>query len=184
MRVENDLRRQLFVEPRIQGALVRRVALYWVFCLLTIAALLLCWHIYVKPGRPLAFHLDQMWFFYGPAFVASFLVIPVVLIDIVRLSHRFSGPLIRLRQALRQLAEGDDVDPLLFRDSDFLQELVPEFNAVARRLRDSTPDFSSREGIDLELTDPELVAPAAFVPEPFESGDSAFAGTLVGASAD
>ena len=44
-------RKQIFVDAKVQGALVLRVALYWVFCLLTVALMLLCWRILTGPAR-------------------------------------------------------------------------------------------------------------------------------------
>ena len=38
-----DMRRFIFVDPKIQGALVVRVALYWIMCLVTVGLMLLCW---------------------------------------------------------------------------------------------------------------------------------------------
>jgi len=36
----NHLRKQLFVDPKVQGTLVVRVVFYWVVCLITITLML------------------------------------------------------------------------------------------------------------------------------------------------
>jgi hypothetical protein len=54
--------------------------------------------------------------------------------DMLRLSHRFAGPMLRFRRAMRDLGRGEQVEPLRFRDGDFWQEMAAEFNAVLQRV--------------------------------------------------
>ena len=129
------LRKHLFVDPKVQGALVVRVVLYWFFCLLTITLMLLCWRIVTGPARMFYTHFDDMWFFYGPAAIASLVLLPLVAVDIVRLSNRFVGPMLRLRRSMRDLARGETVEPLEFRDGDYWQDFAREFNTIAARLK-------------------------------------------------
>lgn len=131
-----QMRKRLFVDPRVQGALVMRVVLYWIVCLITITLMLLCWRILTGPARFFYTQFDDMWFHFGPALVASFLLLPLVIVDIVRLSNRFVGPLLRLRRSLRALARGEDVEPIQFRDGDFWQEFAEEFNALLARVQE------------------------------------------------
>jgi len=129
------MRKHLFVDPKVQGALLLRVIFYWFVCLLTIALMLLCWRIVTGPAQLFYTHLDEMWFQYGPACVASLLLLPLVIVDVLRFSNRFSGPLLRLRRSMRQLAQGEDVEPIEFRDGDFWKEFAQEFNAVVARVQ-------------------------------------------------
>lgn len=132
------VRKHLFIDPKVQGALVVRVALYWVVCLITMTLMLLCWRILTGPARIFYTHFDDMWFFYGPAVVASFLLLPLVIVDIVRLSNRFAGPMLRLRRSMRNLARGEHVQPIKFRDGDFWHDFAEEFNTLAARLQQET----------------------------------------------
>lgn len=144
-------RKKLFVDPKVQGALVLRGVVYWLFALLAITLLLLCWRVWAVPGRPFAFHFDHLWFFYAPALFASLLLLPVVLMDIIKLSSRFVGPLVRLRNGMRALARGERVAPIRFRKGDFWQEFAQEFNAVAARLNQLQSDRDSTESEEEEL---------------------------------
>ena len=128
-------RKQLLVDYAVQGALLLRVTLYWTFTLTTIALMLLCWRILTGPARLFYLHFDDMWFHYGPALIASCIMLPIVLLDIVKLSNRFVGPLVRLRRSLRLLANGQPVAPIQFREGDYWQEIADEFNAVAARVQ-------------------------------------------------
>jgi len=128
-------RRHMFVDPKVQGALVARVVLYAVVCFITISMMLLCWRILTGPARMFHTHFDDMWFFYGPALVASVILLPLVIVDIIRLSNRFAGPMLRLRRAMRELARGEKVAPIKFRDGDFWQDFADDFNALLTRVQ-------------------------------------------------
>ena len=132
------VRKQLFVDPKVQGALVLRVVLYWIVCLVTITLMLLCWKMLVTP-RVLYTHFDDLWFHHGPAVIASFLLLPLIILDIVRLSNRFAGPMLRLRRSMRALAQGERVQPIHFRQGDFWQDFADEFNTLAARLQQEPP---------------------------------------------
>jgi methyl-accepting chemotaxis protein len=144
------LRKRLFVDPKVQGALIARVVLYWVACLITIALMLLCWDIITGPTRLFYMHFDDMWFYYGPPAIASCLLLPLVIVDIIRLSNRFVGPLLRLRRSMRALARGENVEPIEFRGGDFWHDLADEFNAVRARIR----QLSARNESEIEDEEP------------------------------
>ena len=130
------VRKQIFVDPKVQGALVFRVIAYWTVCLLTISSMVLCWRMLTGPARLPLSHIDDMWFQLGPALIASFIILPLVIYDIVKISNRFTGPLLRLRRCMRALAAGEQVKPIHFREGDFWKDLAEEFNAVAARVQD------------------------------------------------
>ena len=86
-----------------------------------------------------------MWFFYGPAAIASFLLLPLVIVDIIRFSNRFVGPLLRLRRSMRALARGEYVEPIEFRDNDFWYDFADEFNAVRARILQLSAEVESKK---------------------------------------
>ncbi len=149
MILKKSLRRHLFVDPKVQGTFVVRAILYWVAFLITAALLLLCWRILTGPARMFYTHFNDMWFFYGPAIVASMLLLPLVVIDIVRVSNRLVGPMVRLRRSMRELARGEHVEPITFREGDFWQQFAEEFNSVVARVQSETdtaePETERRE---------------------------------------
>jgi hypothetical protein len=139
------LRKRLFVDPKVQGALVGRAVLYWVVCLVTITLMLLCWRVITGPARLFYMHFDEMWFHYGPAMVASLLLLPLVIIDVIRTSNRFAGPMLRLRRAMRAVARGESVEPLEFRNADYWHEFASEFNDLLRYLEQLKADRRSHD---------------------------------------
>ena len=140
-------RKHLFVEPKVQGLLVARVVLYWIVCLISITLFLLSWRIVTGPARIFYTHFDDMWFHYGPALIASLLLLPLMIIDVIRFSNRFVGPMLRLQRSMRQLARGEDVEPIEFRDADFWQEFATAFNALRIRIQASAihPELEQKE---------------------------------------
>ncbi|HZZ29263.1 MAG TPA: hypothetical protein VFE46_14795 [Pirellulales bacterium] len=128
------IRKRLFIDRKVQGALMLRAVEYWFCCLLTVALALLAWSLITGPDQPLVqFFLDS-WRFFLPTAVVSLLILPLLVYDILRLSNKFTGPLFRLRRELRRLAAGEQVPPMHFREGDFWPDLADEFNAVAQRM--------------------------------------------------
>ena len=127
------LRKRFLVDYRVQGALVVRVVLYWLTCLLTVILLLLGWRMAAGPVRPLNVQLRELWSLFEPVAVASLLLLPVVIFDLLRVSNRFAGPMFRLRRSLHELAQGKPVATVQFRQSDFWQEFADDFNTVAAK---------------------------------------------------
>lgn len=138
-------RRQLFVDPKVQGALIVRTVAYWGFCLIAVTMMLLLWRVFSVPGRTFAFHVDWLWFHYAPAAIASLLLLPIIVLDSMRMSNRFAGPLVRLRRAMRRLAEGENVQPINFRDDDFWSECAEDFNRMLARQQCVMQEKSSEQ---------------------------------------
>jgi hypothetical protein len=130
-------RLHLFVDPPVQIALMIRVVCYWVVCLVAINLLHLCWYMVTAPTHSWSMLLDNLWFDAARACEVSLVLLPLVLFDLLRVSNRFVGPLLRVRQSMRQLARGEHVDPIEFRGSDFWQEFASEFNAVLSQVQKS-----------------------------------------------
>ncbi len=127
-------RRQLYVDRKVQGGLILRTVIYWFFCLISIVLLLTCWTVLTGPRQTAGDLFAGLWFRYGPALVASIILLPIVVVDCARFSNRFAGPIFRLRRCLRRLADGEHVGPIHFRENDFWQDMPVAFNHIARRL--------------------------------------------------
>ena len=130
-------RKRLCVDSKIQGALMLRVTAYWLFWLLTTTGTLLAWKHVTTPTRLLHTNFNDMLFHYGPVIVVAVLLLPLVILDVLRLSNRFVGPFVRLRKAMRQVGLGQNVEPIRFRNGDFWQEFAEEYNAVLARLNNA-----------------------------------------------
>lgn len=132
---EYQNRKQLYHGSKVQAALLARVVLYWCAYMVAVAAFVLVWRIVTGPARIFYTHFDDMWFHFGPAVVASFLLLPLLVWDMLKLSNRFVGPLTRLRKHFRMGARGEEVPPIHFREGDFWHEVSEEFNAMIAELQ-------------------------------------------------
>jgi hypothetical protein len=138
--VNDQQRRRFLVDPKVQGSLLLRVFTYWaaclsaVFLLLAIVPLAVCGMVVESPPpvtQLLAETCRALW----PALLASLMVLPFILIDCLRLSNRFAGPMLRLRRAMNRLARGESVEPIKFRDEDFWYDFTEDYNRLAVRVR-------------------------------------------------
>ena len=138
-------RTKLLVDGKIQGTLAVRAALYWGFCLLTLTLMLLCWRVATGPIQPFLSHMEEMWGQFGPVAIASLLLLPIVIVDILRTSNRFAGPMFRLRKSMQRLARGEEIEPIKFREGDFWQDFAEDFNAIAARFGAEKQDAATAQ---------------------------------------
>jgi hypothetical protein len=132
--VMRHLRKRLFVDAPVQGSLLRRVITHWFVFAISLAVILGVVQFF---QNPLASWSEQLAMFprrHGLTFVVLFLLLPAFLWDTMRVSHRFAGPVLRLRRMMRELAAGEDPGELRFRDGDFWMELGDYFNDIRSRL--------------------------------------------------
>lgn len=155
--MSTNRRRQIFCDREVQGALMLRVVMYWFFCLLTVTLMLVCWSVVSGPPRRFSVLFADLYVRYAPALAASLVVLPIVMIDVVRLSNRFAGPIKRLRDSMTALAEGNEVQPIKFREQDFWKPLAELFNAIAALKR---PTASKHPALFAEPVSPLLASPA------------------------
>lgn len=127
-----------YVDPQVQGALWRRLVLHW-FAYIGVAALLVVGLEWMNdPFRPFAEIVRSAWWAYSPLLLVLGCLIPVFVYDSIRLSHRFAGPVFRLRQVIHSLATGSTPERIEFRDNDFWKEIAQDMNRVIDRLGEGT----------------------------------------------
>jgi hypothetical protein len=126
-------RKRLFIDARVQSALLMRIVVYWFLNLLTVSLLLICWQIIDGPAVPLGerFDLGHLWHEHASVLLALLMTLPIILLDSVILSHRFVGPFFRIRSAIRTLKSGATIEPLRFRDKDFWQDVARDLNDLS-----------------------------------------------------
>lgn len=146
-------RKKTFVDPKVQGALVRRLVFHWCAFLGVAALVAFCLQVLSNPFRSLEEHAQQVWWTHGPFLLVMFFLLPVFILDTIKLSHRFAGPIYRLRNVVRGLANGDEFKPLKFREVDFWQGLADDFNRMVYRLKgESLDEPSAAPTLGIETT--------------------------------
>lgn len=153
-------RKKTFVDPKVQGALVRRLVLHWLAFVTVAGMVAFCLQVLSNPFRSMGEHAQQLWWTHGPFLLVMVFMLPVFVVDTIKLSHRFAGPIYRLRQMVRGLANGEEFKPLKFRDFDFWQGLALDFNKMVARI--SNQQYEEADGADQEQTEEQKeAAPAA-----------------------
>lgn len=142
-------RKKYFIDRKVQGELLTRVARYWVVSMTMVALLTILGWMFITPGLKALLDLRQQLpsLFSGMlvAVVASLLVLPAILFDFVRMTNRFAGPIFRLRRCMLQAAKGEKVAPLKFRDDDYWQEIADAFNQLLARIETTDSDTEAAE---------------------------------------
>ena len=124
-------RKQNYVDSSVQGALVRRIFMHWcVFFGVSTISILGMQTLLGDPGLTFMQRLSsQMGSF---VFIALMILamFPAFMLDAIRFSNRFVGPIVRFRRHLRELGDQQNSNHCNFRDSDFWTEMAAEFNRI------------------------------------------------------
>lgn len=155
-------RSKLYVDAQVQGTIVRRVITYWVYCLAFLVFPLFIGVTFSNPNLFFFEQLEKVWTQNWPMLLGMACMLPFFVFDSVKLTNRFSGPVLRFRHNLQRLAEGEQVQPMFFREDDFWQEMALDFNRVIDRINNAengNTDFS--DGSDCEDAQLEPVGSAS-----------------------
>ena len=132
--MKRKFRTRMMVDPKLQGALLVRTVMYWVLCVTVVMVLAGLQAVWSSNGAPGPVLLSRTVLAFGPALIASLLVLPMVAFDSVRFSNKFAGPMHRLKRLARDLADGKPVEPVNFREEDYWKELADQFNRLAEEV--------------------------------------------------
>ena len=129
-------RKRLFVDPQVQGSLVRQLIIHW-----SLACLLIFLYLFALQAFSNGFALNfqenlvSMWQQFGILGLVLLVVSPVFIYDSVKLSNRFVGPMVSFRRAIRGLANGEEIAELNFRRGDFWKDITVDFNKISQELQ-------------------------------------------------
>jgi hypothetical protein len=127
-------RTKKFIDVNVQGSLARRIIFHWLLFLLVASLASFILQVLSNPFRPLTAHLRDMWWTHGPFLLVLVFLLPVFVVDSIKLSHRFAGPIYALRRAMRDIVQGKPPRKLKFRRHDFWHDLAEDYNAMLLRL--------------------------------------------------
>jgi hypothetical protein len=149
-----EQRSRTFVDSKVQGALARRIIYHWLVFLLVASLTAFLLQVLSNPFLAMSEHVKDLWWTHGPFLFVLVFLLPVFVIDTIRLSHHFVGPMLSLDRAMRDVADGKPPRKLCFRRDDFWRGLADDYNAMIEHL---APDAKNTDEID---ADGELVAAA------------------------
>ncbi len=124
-------RKRNLVDQNVQGGLVRRMLFHWlVFLAATALTFVVLRAMLGDPrlsiGERLESHVGDF------VLLAALLVslLPAFMLDMIRFSNRFVGPLVRMRSHVRNMADGSEGERICFRKQDFWRDFADDFNAL------------------------------------------------------
>lgn len=123
-------RSKFLVDPQVQWAIGRRVIQHWAlfaFCLLTINATFL---LLMTVNDPIEDPMNAAALSQLPVLTVLLVMLPIFVVDTVRLTNRFAGPMSRLRLAIGEMLTQPDIKPIKFRKGDFWMEMADDFNRL------------------------------------------------------
>jgi hypothetical protein len=134
-----EKRRRVIVDSAVQWALVRRVLRYGIFVLVMTEILLPLWFAFLSWGivdsaGGLKEAILSGWQRSLPVLAFFVVIAPILAYDILKLSHRFAGPVYRLHKSIRSLNAGEEVVPIRLRENDFWKDLIDDFNELAEQV--------------------------------------------------
>lgn len=153
-------RRQIINDETVQGELIFRAVIYWFGGLALVEAMIFGWNLYTAPGQPWADVLGNVISASTPVIFAAAILLPLILLDVLRVSNRFVGPIQQIRHTLRLLSAGDTSRRVYLRRHDFWHELAHYTNVIAHQLEgeEEPEEEIDYEDIDFPCTD-ELTSP-------------------------
>lgn len=162
-------RKKLFVSSGIQGTLVVRFAMYWALYHLAL------WHasflyFFIRErigqltGTSVMRSVDQLYSHflseYTPLVVGACVMLPIVMYEVIRQTHRVAGLLVRFSHALKDLMAGKAPRPVKLRDGDLLTDFEKLFNEFIEfyQARKATTNQADPRRLDELLQLPEVAS--------------------------
>lgn len=123
-----------FIDSNVQGTLARRIIVHWLVFLSVAFVVSFILQVLTNPFRPISEHVQDLWWTHGPFLLVMLFLLPVFVVDTIKLSHRFAGPIFALRRAIRNVASGEPARKIKFRKKDFWHDLAEDYNTMLARL--------------------------------------------------
>jgi sensor histidine kinase YesM len=127
-------RKKVWVDP-FQTKLSLRIGGYLVVFFIVFCNFLFAWKMWDEGPTDPAQQFVDIFRSNLPVFICLLVLVPVMAWDTIRFSHRLVGPLVRFRQTIQAIADGEAVQPIKLRDGDYLIEMRDEFNLMLEELQ-------------------------------------------------
>ena len=129
-------RKKYFVNSRIQGRILTRLGMYWAIYHFSLWQSLFVFRYIqyrmavMEGGESMSFVqlYTQFWNDYSPLLSCAGLLLPIFVWDLLKMTHRVAGPLVRFQNTLKRLEAGETVPPIKLREGDLLTEFQDAFN--------------------------------------------------------
>jgi hypothetical protein len=162
-------RKKLFVNAGIQGKMALRFGFYWVIyhlCLWNGAFMYFFMRSRLsqltgssEPMLSLSELYTKFLSEYLPLTMAATLLLPIVVYELIRQTHRIAGPLVRFSNVMKEMMAGKIVQPVKLREGDMLTDFEKLFNEFIAFHQSRTPAALAVTAESIEAAEePQLVA--------------------------
>ncbi|MCH2183117.1 MAG: hypothetical protein MK108_14040 [Mariniblastus sp.] len=150
-------RKNNYVDASVQGSLLRRIVYHWVifFGVAGLSAILVQ-ALLGDPRLDLSTRIQSAAEEYAFFVLVVFAIFPAFLLDTIRFSNRFVGPIVRLRRQLHELGTEGDTPSMNLRDDDFWSEICSEFNTVRDVVREQQVEIEQLRTRLAEQSEPSV----------------------------
>ncbi|MEM7457099.1 MAG: hypothetical protein AAF456_22340 [Planctomycetota bacterium] len=132
----SNSRKKKFVDNKVQSAILLRLCIYWFAGVLFVFLPLTFIQTFQDPTTNFFAHFGGLVSAHWPVLASAMLLLPFVLMDAVKLSHRFVGPIHKLRLELQNFSDTGKMNKFKFRSDDFWRELAPAMNKLTERIEE------------------------------------------------
>lgn len=123
------------VKSEVQRALLVRFLCHCAAFISVFVAIVVGLHvIFGDPGDSFGTIITAVWKRYALIVIVAVALVPCMLLDFIRLTHRIAGPMVRFRKDLHRAAQGETVAPIKFRQVDYWQDIATDFNLLLSRI--------------------------------------------------
>ncbi|MEM6978315.1 MAG: hypothetical protein AAF539_01525 [Planctomycetota bacterium] len=137
-------RTKTVVDREIQFGIIRKIAFHWIALFACNCFALMIWvRLFEQPEASWAETGRECIRRFLPFLIVTTCLIPAFVLDTLKLTNRFAGPISRLRQEIAKAASGSTVSPLKFRQNDYWREIADGFNALIDRAGLQASDVSA-----------------------------------------
>lgn len=128
-------RKTFLIDKRIQGKLGKRILFHWLLFFVLSVTLNIALRVVGNVDQlPMVELLQQVAREQAVATLVILALLPWFINDTIKLSHRLVGPIQRIRSAVRQLTENDELQPIVLRKGDFFVDFANEFNSLRTKV--------------------------------------------------
>ena len=114
---------RLLADTKIQGAMCLRIASYWIVCQTTLLGTMACFY-FLTNGEGNISGLAI------PGLLVSSLFLPIALLDALKFSNRFAGPVVNIRGKLKRFAATGTMETIRLRKGDYYSDICEAFNQI------------------------------------------------------
>ncbi len=127
-------REKFWIDDHVQGVLIGRLVLYCGGIVIYVLLSTICNQYWANPEWTLGQHIKGLVETTGFGILTMLILLPLIGMDLIRVSHRFAGPIYRLKMHLKELLADSSTAPLSFRDDDHFQHLAQPINELQSRV--------------------------------------------------